>query len=127
MSATICSGNANTLKPRFERTESEGGYANLEEGFSSSWDGSTGYRVGIHNASSSRTIKKKNKPRKIPHKSIRKPKVSEHYEMVEDVVKGKGSEKGFLEKRKAIELPENFKPATRSKKEVVPNEESSTI
>lgn len=64
----------------------------------------------------------------MPGKSRRKPRGKQNSKVGEESEKKKGTDKGFIEKRKAKEDVEGvYHLATRSKQEVVLNEGSSTI
>lgn len=63
----------------------------------------TDYRIGFSEASPSRKVRKRGKPRKRPHKSNRKPKVMGMDFLPLKDEKKKGILVGKIDKRKAIE------------------------
>lgn len=128
LSSAIWSGLLMSLLPRLESTGSEGCSANFGDNVTSSWACSMGFRTSTQNASSFRTPISKNKPRKKPYKSRRKPKGRADNNLIETNATREGCDKGFLEKRKALEYPKEVStPSTRSKKEMVPHEGPSNI
>lgn len=119
LSSAIRSGQAMSMVPRQERTRY---FANFGDYAPQDWDSPTVFRTGVHNANSSGTFVKKIKPRKRPSKSKRRLKGQTDSAGSQTKEKREGCDKSFIEKRKALEYPEDVAmPATRSKKRDGPN------